>query len=415
MTVRRRLIALGLTCGLAVSTSAWAQVTDDATAVDAFRCWRRLGQQAVRVGERFAMTVTCSAVETEGARAIPDQVALEPASIDVAPFEVLDGERSDDTRTGPYRFFQYHYTLRLITETSFGEDVELPAVELAYRVERRIGNAPAMAGRERTYILPPEPIRVISFVPGAVVDIRDLAPATFSEAQARIVRANALTLGAALTGLLAVGVLLVGVTRAARARRGHLPAVERPVPPSGVVRRALDELTSVGRAAAEHGWTADTLARALSALRVGANIALTGRVAHAIVAADTPTRAGQLRLRHGLVRRRTLVVSSGLTAPVLARASEATRSPVIGDAALIADLAAAIAVFTQARYARQAPTEGDPTDRAEAAGMDNNAALISALDTGLGALTRLRWLSTAPMRAVTAARATLAEWITWTR
>ena len=359
------------------------------------------------------MTVTCSAVETDQARAIPDRVALEPASIDVAPFEVLDGERSEDTRTGPYRFFQYHYTLRLITETSFGEDVELPALELIYRVERRIANDPAMAGRERTYILPPEPIRMLSFVPGAVVDIRDLPPATFREAQARVFRANALTLSAALVGLLAVGVLLVGVTRAARARQGGARTVARPVSPSLVVRHALSELKSVQRAAAAHGWTGDTLARALSALRIGGSIAHTGRVTHTVVAADAPIRAGQVQVRQGLVRRRTLVASSGLTAAALTSQAGEARAPVIGNAQLVADLGQAIAVFTQARYARhEAVTAGTPGDD----GADrNDAELIRALDTGLAALERLRWLSTAPMRAIALAQTTLAEWTTWRR
>ena len=406
MSMGRGVLALGLVCGLAVSTPAWAQTTDDTTAVDAFRCWRRLGQQAIRVGERFTMTVTCSAVETDQARAIPDRVALEPASIDVAPFEVLDGERSEDSRTGPYRFFQYHYTLRLITETSFGEDVELPALAITYRVERRIGNDPALAGRELTYLLPPEPIRMISFVPDAVVDIRDLPPATFREAQDRIFRANALSLGAALVGLLAVGVLLVGVTRAARARQGGAPTVDRPISPSVVVRRALGELRNVQDATAEHGWTDDTLARALSALRVGGSVAHTGHVAHAVVAPDTPVRAGQLRVRQGLVRRRTVVVSSGLTAAGLTSRTGAAQAPVVGDAQLVADVRGAIAVFTRARYGRH----DDPT-----ASRSNDAELISALDTGLTALTRLRWLTTAPMRAISQARATLAEWITWTR
>ena len=84
----------------------------------------------------------------------------------------------------------------------------------------------------------------------------------------------------------------------------------------------------------------------------------------------------------------------------------AAQAPVVGDAQLVADVRGAIAVFTRARYGRH----DDPT-----ASRSNDAELISALDTGLTALTRLRWLTTAPMRAISQARATLAEWITWTR
>jgi len=35
---------------------------------------------------------------------------------------VLDGEHYEDILTGPYRFFQYRYTLRVIDESSFGFD-----------------------------------------------------------------------------------------------------------------------------------------------------------------------------------------------------------------------------------------------------------------------------------------------------
>ncbi len=147
------MVAPALLVALGVAAPAWAQPEDASTtgeastAVDALQCWRRIGRSAVRVGERFTMTVTCSAVETNRARTITDPVALEPASIDVTPFEVLDGERFEEVRTGPFRFFQYRYTVRLMTETSFGEDVELPALELTYRIERRLVNDPALVVR----------------------------------------------------------------------------------------------------------------------------------------------------------------------------------------------------------------------------------------------------------------------------
>jgi len=413
MRSKRRPFALTLVCAhvvcaLVVSAPAWAQPADDTTAVDAFRCWRRLDQQAVRVGERFTMTVTCSAVETDQARAVPDPVALEPASIDVAPFEVLDGERFEDAHTGPYRFFQYRYTLRLITETSFGEDVELPALQLTYRVERRIGSDPALAGREFTYVLPPEPIRMISLVPGAVVDIRDLPPATFGDAQNRVFRANALTLGAALLGVMAVGVLLMGLTRATRVRRGDAPTVDRPISPFLVARRALGELAAVQRATEEQGWTDDGRARALAALRVAGSVARTGAVPHTIVGRDTAARAGQLRIRRGLLRRQTVVVSSGVTAAALVDGAGGSGVPAVGDAPLMVDLAQTISVFTQARYGRT--DDVAPNDHRH-----DDADLTRALDTGVSTLKRLRWRSAPPVRAITQLGAFLAEWVTWKR
>ena len=40
-----------------------------------------------------------------------------------------------DLVQGPRRFFQYRYALRLIGEDYFGLDVELPPLELRYRIE----------------------------------------------------------------------------------------------------------------------------------------------------------------------------------------------------------------------------------------------------------------------------------------
>ena len=391
---RGRVGAPVILLALGISAPAWAQTEDAAptaeasTAVDALQCWRRLGQNAVRVGERFTMTVTCSTVETDRARTILDPVVLEPASIDVTPFEVLDGERFEEVRTGPFRFFQYRYTVRLITETSFGEDVELPALELTYRIERRLGNDPALVGRELTYILPPEPIRIVSLVPNAVVDIRDLPPATFGDVQARVFRANALALGAALLGVVAVGVLLLGAARTARARRGDAPSVEKPVSLPRIVAAALGELTDVQQTTAAQGWSVDAVARALPALRVAGSVALTGDVVQTKAGADTQARDGQLRVRHGLLGTKTVVISSGLTAAPLTATANA---PTVGDAQLMADLGQAVALFTRARYGRH---DEMPT-----------AELTGALDTAVAGLKRLRWQSAAPVRALARLRA----------
>ncbi len=391
---RRRVVAPALLLALGVSAPAWAQTEEAAptaeasTAVDALQCWRRLGQNAVRVGERFTMTVTCSTVETDRARTILDPVVLEPASIDVTPFEVLDGERFEEVRTGPFRFFQYRYTVRLITETSFGEDVELPALELTYRIERRLGNDPALVGREFTYILPPESIRIVSLVPNAVVDIRDLPPATFGDVQARVFRANALTLGAALLGVVAVGVLLLGAARTARARRGDAPSVEKSVSLPRIVAAALGELTGVQQTTAAQGWSVDAVARALPALRVAGSVALTGDVVQTKIGADTQARDGQLRVRHGLLGTKTVVISSGLTAAPL---TATTNGPAVGDTQLMADLGQAVALFTRARYGRH---DELPT-----------ADLTGALDTAVAGLKRLRWQSAAPVRALARLRA----------
>ena len=381
------LVALGIVALTPLALRA--QPESDTTQVDAIQCWRRVDRNAVFVGERFTMTVTCSAVETDTARTLPDQVGLEPQTIDVGPFEVLDGEHFEDIRTGPYRFFQYHYTLRIINDTSFGEDIEIPPLHITYRIERRVGNDPALLGRELTYILPPEPVRIVSLVPDSIVDIREVAPATFGAAGTRVFQANVLTLLAVLVGVLGVGVVALGAVRVARERRGGVARVHRRLPLPLIVHRALGELTRAQQSTAEHGWSMESASRALAALRVGGAVAVSGSVALTTVDAGTRPRDGQLRLRHGLLFTKTALVSSSLTETALTQRLEQmqTGEAENPDTALAGDLGRAIAVFASARYSRDGAL---PTDE-----------LTRQLDTGITALTRLRWRSAAPVRYAT--------------
>ena len=397
---RRLLLPSALWILLAPPLAA-AQPGGDTEQVDAIRCWRRVSRNAVHVGERFTMTVTCSVVETDSARTLPDQTALEPETMDVAPFEVIDGEHYEDIRTGPYRFFQYHYTLRVINESIFGEDIEIPPLAITYRIERRVGNNPALLGRELTYLLPPEPIRVVSLVPDSIADIRDFPPPTFGAAQARVFRSNLLALLAALFGMVAVGVVALGAVRVARERRGGAARGDKQLPLPLIVHRALDELTRVQQATAERGWSVESAGRALAALRVAGSVAVSGSVTQTPVPAGTPARDGQLRLRHGLLRPKTAVISSGLTAATLTRRLEHTRAGRAGraDTTLAGDLGRAITLFTSARYSRNGSL---PTDE-----------LTRELDAGIAQLKRLRWRSAAPVRHASELMAAADDW--WSR
>ena len=380
--IRRFLFLIPLTCSLSTPAPAAAQPEADTTQVNALRCWRQVSRNAVYVGERFTMTVTCSVVETDNARTLADQTALEPEAIDVTPFEVLEGEHFEDIRTGPYRYFQYHYTLRVITESNFGEDIEIPALDITYRIERRIGNNPALLGRE--------PIRVVSLVPDATGDIRDVAPATFGDAQARVFRANALTLLAALAGVVAIGVVALGAVRVARERRGGAAPVDKRLSPMLVVHRALGELSRVQQATADRGWSVESAGRALAALRLGGSVAVSAPLAQSPVEPDTAARDGQLRLR--------------TAAEVTRRLEQLRHGRRDGaDAALADDLGRAISVFTAARYSRNGSL---PTDE-----------LTRELDTGIAQLTRLRWRSAAPVRYAQELKTLAGGWWkdVWTR
>ena len=394
----------------------------DATAVDALRCWRRVDRNAVFVGERFTMTVTCRTVETEAARTQLDEAALEPATIDASPFEVLSGERFDDVLTGPYRFSQHDYTLRLVAETGFGEDVEIPALDLPYRIERRVGDGPALAGRELTYILPAESVRLLSLVPDAVDDIRDLPAAGFAAAQAGELRANVLGLLSAFFGVAALGLVALGALRVVRDRTGVAAVTEKRLSPALAARRALEELVRVRGAAAGNGWTRDAAGRALAALRIASAVALGRPVTQSPMAAGEAPRDGQLQVRQGLLGRRTAALSSSVTAtdwhepgrddgtgPLAGRAEhsgqaehsgrngrssgDTGRPAAVGvrltGAGTAADFHRAMTLLTAFRYGR-----GDePTH--PGAGPD---ALTRAVDAGIGHVARLRWRALAPVR-----------------
>ena len=352
----------------------------DTTAVEALRCWRRVSRNAVFVGERFTMTVTCRTVETEAARTRLDEAALEPATLDAAPFEVLSGERFNDVLTGPYRFSQHDYTLRLVAESGFGEDVEIPALDLPYRIERRVSDGPALAGRELTYILPAETVRLLSRVPDAVDDIRDLPPAGFGAAQAGELRANLLGLLSALFGVAALGLVALGALHMVRDRRGVAKVTEKRLSPALAARRAFEELIRVRRgAAAGHGWTRDAAGRALAALRIASAVALGRPVTQSSMAAGEAPRDGQLRVRHGLLGRRTAALSSAVTAADwrLATTPAAT------------DLRRAMKLLTAVRYGRGDETTGS--------GVEPDA-LTRAVDAGIGHIAQLRWRALAPVR-----------------
>ena len=153
---------------------------------DPLQCWWRTSAGAVRVGEPFTVVLTCAVLETDAATVVVDQSRLEPSVVQFAPFEVLGGSHGADLRTDQRRFFQYVYRLRLIAENLFGKDVSLPETKLSYHVQtQRRRRSAALQGRDQTYLLPPQSVRVMSLVPADATDIRDTPGETFSDLDQR--------------------------------------------------------------------------------------------------------------------------------------------------------------------------------------------------------------------------------------
>lgn len=355
----------------------------DRSSIDALQCWRHLSASSVRIGQPFTMTVTCGVVETDTARTVPNERSLEPESIDVAPFEMIDGVRYADLRAGSRRFLQFNYTLRLIGEAYFGSDVELPGLELTYRIERSLGNGSVLPGRELTYVLPPQSVRVLSLVPNGATDIRELPFVTFGQADARLFRANLAMLAAAALGMAALGFLVSAILRVRQEWQGAVPQKRKPIPPAVVTRRVLDELTILQKTTQDEGWSRQFVERALTAFRLACAVALSAPIAQRVVASDVGEREGQLNLRRGFWRQQTTALSAALTPDAI---TPIRRVGPVDDtnASQVNDLQHALMVFTVARYSQN----GDlPTD-----------ALTTELDKGIALVRRLRIRSLAAYR-----------------
>src|SRR5215216_2812111 len=178
--VRAAVVALlAVACG---ASMARAQNVE----TDPLQCWWRTSAGAVRVGEPFTVVLTCAVVETDEVTVVVDQSRLEPSVVQFAPFEVLGGSHGADLRSDQRRFFQYVYRLRLIVENLFGKDISLPETKLSYHVQSRMGERQAaLQGRDQTYLLPPQSVRVMSLVPADAADIRDTAGETFGDLDQR--------------------------------------------------------------------------------------------------------------------------------------------------------------------------------------------------------------------------------------
>src|SRR6266849_7695659 len=186
---------------------------------DPLQCWWRTSAGAVRVGEPFSVVLTCAVLETDAATVVVDQSRLEPSVVQFAPFEVLGGSHGADLRSDQRRFFQYEYRLRLIAENMFGKDTALPETKISYRVQSKVGQKTAIQGRDQTYMLPPQSVRVMSLVPADASDIRDTSAETFSDIDQRAFRANLFTVVGSVLFVVASLLALLALVRAFRRYR----------------------------------------------------------------------------------------------------------------------------------------------------------------------------------------------------
>jgi hypothetical protein len=376
---------------------------------DPIKCWWKTDRSAVHVGERFTLVLTCGVIETSRIRVVADPNRFDPMAMELTPFEVLGGARHRDIEAPPWRYFQYTYTLRLIGDDFFGQDVDIPSIQITYTI-RPVGGDGA-PGREQLYVLPPLPVRIQSLVPAAATDIRDAAPETFADIEARQFRATGELAAAGI--LIAFSVVLVALGIVGRYRR-RAPAVVRPLPLAAVLRGSVHEARDVKSEVERAGWTPELIARALTLFRIAGAVALGRPVAQMVVDRKVRPREGQIVLRQGrLASKRALISASTTSAAVAQRLAQdnappapvrlkpdptgETRTADLGSVrlqpdrdsrtqAILEDIQSSLLVFGAACYGRN--------------GHGDASALDSALEEGTRALERLHVTNQWPNRAV---------------
>jgi hypothetical protein len=355
------------------------------------KCWWKTDKTTIQVGERFELTLTCGVVDTSRIKVVPKLEELEPGTVQLTPFEVMGGQHHDEIVASPWRYFQYQYTMRLVGDEFFGQDVNIPPLKVTYNIQSVQGGG--TEGRDQTHLLPPMPIRVLSLVPRNASDIRDVSRETFADIEARRFRSTEELIAAGIFFGLAGLLIAVAVVKGIGQYRERVP-VSRTLPTRAVLSGALREIGRVKSDVAREGWTNEHAGRALSIFRIAGAVALDQPVAQALVDMQVPGREGQLVLRKGLFRRRRALVSASTTADAITR--ELTNGNGIGPnartKATLEDIRQLLQVFNAARYGRNGHMEPVELDR--------------ALENGTSALRRLLFAKLWPTRPATSNRPT---------
>jgi hypothetical protein len=362
--VKRFLILMLLATTMPIAVSAQpAPTTEQMVSVDPIRCWWRTSEGAVRIGEAFELTLTCAVLDNESVQVVPDESRLAGAVIAMAPYEVIASQHPADLRSGERRFFQYQYTMRIINPDAIGADVPIPIMTLHYRVNSRIAANASVQGRDLTYVLPPQAVRVLSLVTADAPDIRDSSNESFGIIESLTLRAGTLEVIAitlAALGALMVVVVLLRLLSGIRKREG---GGKRLIGDYRLLARAGRELAAVQREA-DAGWNSTLLGRALAATRIAAASALGRPVSQRPV--DSAAEAGDGRLvARELLGRKATALSGAATAEDLARAL--ARMPATADAGLrqaLEELQTALQTFGRAQYGREPNAERGELDSA---------------------------------------------------
>ena len=335
---------------------------------EAIRCWLKSDKNAVRIAEKFNITLTCQVIEAEFGRAVPSENMLEPAAITFPPYEVVQGTHYQDIRKDSFRFFQYHYELRLIGEEFFGKEVPIPAIEVKYKIQRRVNNRESLDSREKIYKLSPLPIKIHSLVPKDTKDILDASEENFGVIKTKMFRAFVAFAVAGLlllVPLVAALVPLVKSIRQFRRERSNGTVFSNAV----LLRRINRELVLVKRASINNGWSNELVGRVVTLFRVVGAIALFRQINQLSTRFESRGLEGQLKLRNGLLWPKKVLISSSLTLETMSANWQILNS------AWADEFISIFSVFNDARYSPEKELDNDKLDPA----LDNSRLLIRRL------------------------------------
>jgi len=406
---RVSVVVIMLTCGawfgLPVAAQDTAQTAGlDEVEVDPITCWWKTDRSAVHVGEQFTLLLTCSVIDTARITVEADVSEFDPSAIALVPFEVLGGTRFEDIQAPPRRYFQYAYTMRLVGDEFFGQDVDIPSMEVTYNVNLTSGdqtNGDQTEGVERRYELPSLPIRLLSLVPATATDIRDPSSETFGDIETRRFRATAALVASGIFFVAAVLLLGLAAVRIMVRYRTRVPAVARLLSSGKVLRGCLSAVDRLRSDVAREGWTPELGQRVLVLLRICGAIALGRPIAQTVVDDDVPEREGQLVLRKGRLRPKRTMVSAPTTVAAVAAELATGGGQDPRATAVLEGIRDSLNVFSAARYGRSGQLQRDGFD--------------AALDRGASAIRGLYVMKLWPMRAVEALKSWRLGVTVWSR
>jgi hypothetical protein len=347
---------------------------------DPIRCWWKADRTAVRVGERFELVLTCAVIEAGPITVVPVLNQLEPGALSITPFEVVSGARGEDLVAPPWRYVQFDYSVRLLSDGFFGQDVMIPGVTVTYNLQTTGGTQ----GRDQTYVLPVLPMRILSLVPKSAADIRDASGQTFASIASRRFRSSLARVLAWVSFAFAAVLGIFALVRVVGHFRSKSTVTVRRLPVPSVLGGCLDAIRDVAADASKTGWSPDLARRAVAAMRIAGAVALGRPVAQNFVGPDAVEREGQVTVRRGWIRPRRVLLSASVTPKVIANHLGNGHGVRANTRARLESISQALGVFSAASYGRNGTTDSLALD----------AAVESSKDAIRGLRTRARW----PMR-----------------